>query len=278
MQLQNQRHGTSRELANLRAQEFWYLTSLLSEPLGIAGTEYDFDNMDIEKEKMRFQAMKDEKERLSKRVNFDIDSAYAKLLNDFNKLSDKRKILEGDKKILTTAINRLDRMRERSIDTCFKKVNKNFGRLFSNFLPGSDAKLETVQNNMQIDSGVQIAFAFNGVWKHTLSELSGGQRSLLALSYVLAMLMYKPAPFYILDEIDAALDLSHTDNIGAIFSKHFPQSQFILITLKEELFKHANKVYKVYFKNGRSEVERILSQGKFVNAVEDERRMIDGLE
>ena len=49
-----------------------------------------------------------------------------------------------------------------------------------------------------------------------MSELSGGQRSLVALSLILAMLLLKPAPIYILDEVDAALDLSHTQNIGSM--------------------------------------------------------------
>lgn len=61
-----------------------------------------------------------------------------------------------------------------------------------------------------IQEGLQIRVGFGDVWKETLSELSGGQRSLLALSFVLALLKYKPAPLYILDEIDAALDLQHT--------------------------------------------------------------------
>lgn len=56
----------------------------------------------------------------------------------------------------------------------------------------------------------------SGVQKSSLGELSGGQRSLLALALVLALLKYKPAPLYILDEIDAALDLSHTQRIGKL--------------------------------------------------------------
>ena len=60
----------------------------------------------------------------------------------------------------------------------------------------------------------QVKVAFGSVWKQSLLELSGGQRSLVALSLVLSLLRFKPAPVYILDEIDAALDLSHTQNIG----------------------------------------------------------------
>lgn len=66
---------------------------------------------------------------------------------------------------------------------------------------------------------------FNGIWKDSLGELSGGQRSLVALSLILAMLLFKPAPIYILDEVDAALDLSHTQNIGKMLKAHFKHSQ-----------------------------------------------------
>lgn len=71
----------------------------------------------------------------------------------------------------------------------------------------------------------QVKVGFNGVWKESLGELSGGQRSLVALSLILAMLLFKPAPIYILDEVDAALDLSHTQNIGQMLKAHFKHSQ-----------------------------------------------------
>ena len=52
--------------------------------------------------------------------------------------------------------------------------------------------------------GAEIKVAFNGIWKESMTELSGGQRSLLALSFMMSMLKYRATPFYILDEIDAA--------------------------------------------------------------------------
>lgn len=87
--------------------------------------------------------------------------------------------------------------------------------------------------------------AFNNVYKESLSELSGGQRSLIALSLILALLKYQPAPLYILDEIDSALDLSHTQNIGIMIRKYFPMSQFLIVSLKEGLFQNANVLYKI---------------------------------
>ena len=112
------------------------------------------------------------------------------------------------------------------------KVNKDFHSIFSALLPNASAKLEAPQG-MSETEGLEIKVAFGSVWKNSLSELSGGQRSLLSLSLVLALLLFKPAPMYILDEIDSALDLSHTQNIGHMIWTHFPHSQFIVVSLKE---------------------------------------------
>lgn len=104
--------------------------------------------------------------------------------------------------------------------------------------------------------GIKMQIGFNGHWKESMTELSGGQRSLLALSFLLAMLKYKPAPFYILDEIDSAMDLSHTENVGYIISKFFPQSQFIVISLKGGLFNAANIIFRTNLIDGRSQINR----------------------
>lgn len=72
----------------------------------------------------------------------------------------------------------------------------------------------------------------------------------------MALLQFKPAPMYILDEIDAALDLSHTQNIGRLFRTRFKGSQFIVVSLKEGLFTNANVLFKAKFSDGTSIVER----------------------
>ena len=89
-----------------------------------------------------------------------------------------------------------------------------------------------------------------------MMQLSGGQRSLLALSLILGLLLFKPAPMYILDEIDAALDLSHTQNIGVMLKTHFKNSQFIIVSLKEGMFNNANVLFRTKFVDGVSTVVR----------------------
>ena len=88
--------------------------------------------------------------------------------------------------------------------------------------------------------------------------LSSLSRSLVALSLILALLLFKPAPVYILDEVDAALDLSHTQNIGQMLRSHFKHSQFIVVSLKDGMFNNANVLFKTKFVDGVSTVSRYI--------------------
>ncbi|KAL5486569.1 hypothetical protein EMCRGX_G019071 [Ephydatia muelleri] len=139
-----------------------------------------------------------------------------------------------------------------------QRVNQDFGSIFSTLLPGASAKLSPSEGMTVLD-GLEVKVAFGGVWKESLTELSGGQRSLVALSLILSLLLFKPAPLYILDEIDAALDLSHTQNIGQMLRTHFRHSQFIVVSLKDGMFNNANVLFKTKFIDGVSAVTRYVN-------------------
>ena len=90
-----------------------------------------------------------------------------------------------------------------SFDQTFRNLFiffSDFGSIFSTLLPGTMAKLEPPEGCSFLD-GLEVHVAFGSVCKQSLSELSGGQQSLLALSLILALLLFKPAPLYILDEV-----------------------------------------------------------------------------
>jgi structural maintenance of chromosome 2 len=150
---------------------------------------------------------------------------------EYIELLRKRKVVENDKKKIQAVIEELDVKKKSELQRTWIKVNRDFGSIFSTLLPGAKAKLEPPEG-MEAWEGLAVKVAFGDVWKESLSELSGGQRSLLALSLILSLLLFKPAPMYILDEVDAALDLSHTQNIGNMLRTHFSQSQFIVVSLK----------------------------------------------
>merc|ERR1712098_323618 len=162
---------------------------------------------------------------------------------------------EDDKKKITNVIKELDEKKKEALRTAWDQVNKDFGSIFSNLLPGTMAKLEPPQGQDVLD-GLEVKVAFGGKWKDSLSELSGGQRSLVALSLILSLLLFKPAPLYILDEVDSALDLSHTQNIGQMLKDHFQHSQFIVVSLKDGMFNNANVLFRTKFVDGMSTVSR----------------------
>ena len=160
-----------------------------------------------------------------------------------------------DKAKIEAVIAELGEKKIEALQKTWAKVNTDFGSIFSTLLAGANAKLEP-QEGCQVEDGLVVKVGFGKVWKQSLTELSGGQRSLVALSLVLSLLRFKPAPIYILDEVDAALDLSHTQNIGAMIRTHFKQSQFLVVSLKEGMFNNANVLFRTKFVDGISTVTR----------------------
>lgn len=226
--------------------------------------DYDFSKININEIKKVYKEMKSENEILEKKVNLKVDMIVEDFEKQYNKLKEKKEILKQDKIKIEKTIKELDVKRKESLNIVYKFVNEKFNSIYSTFLPGASAKLETIEGKSLLD-GLEMKVAFNNSWKNSLSELSGGQRSLLALSFILSLLCYKPAPFYILDEIDAALDLSHTSNLGAMIKEHFPQSQFIIVSLKDGMFNNANVLFQVSFAEGSSKVNRIVKELKNAN-------------
>jgi structural maintenance of chromosome 2 len=97
-------------------------------------------------------------------------------------------------------IQELDVKREQVLEGTWQQTNVHFCEMFRTLLPGTEATLQPCEGRHFLD-GLEVRVAFGGVWKDSLTELSGGQRSLLALSLILALLKLCPAPVYILDEV-----------------------------------------------------------------------------
>lgn len=228
---------------------------------GVAGSDFDFSSRDVGQSQKRLTQLKGDQERLVKKVNRKVMGMIEKAEAEYKDLSQKREVILKDKAKIEAVIDELDVKKTQALQTTWTKVNRDFGSIFSMLLPGTTAKLEPPEGHTASD-GLEVKVAFNGVWKDSLTELSGGQRSLLALSLILALLLFKPAPMYILDEVDAALDLSHTQNIGLMLRTHFSTSQFIVVSLKEGMFNNANVIFRTRFVDGVSTVSRTVVGGK----------------
>jgi len=217
--------------------------------------EMEVSSADIDKARKSLDKLEREQGSKKMGINNKAMTLFEKAEQDYQDLMTKKQIMESDKMKIHQVIADLDDKKKKALKKTWEKVNKDFSSIFSTLLPGADAKLEPPEG-LDVLDGLVIKVGFGGKWKDSLSELSGGQRSLIALSLILAMLRFKPAPMYILDEVDAALDLSHTQNIGQMLKKHFSNAQFIVVSLKEGMFNNANVLFQTKFVDGISTVTR----------------------
>lgn len=214
-------------IAALAAQHKWIETD--EAYFGVKNTKYDYSKEDPKGSGERLRVATEQYNKMKKRINEKAMMLLEREEEELKSVCDRKGIVENDRKKIKGILKGLDAEKMELLRKAWQEVDKNFGSIFSVLLPGAQATLVPTLG-MEFYQGLNIKVAFNGVWKESLTELSGGQRSLVALSLILAMLKYKPAPIYILDEVDAALDMSHTQNIGRMLKMHFTNSQ--VITLK----------------------------------------------
>eukprot|EP00002_Diphylleia_rotans_P004444 TRINITY_DN13288_c0_g1_i1.p1 TRINITY_DN13288_c0_g1~~TRINITY_DN13288_c0_g1_i1.p1 ORF type:complete len:1250 (+),score=317.58 TRINITY_DN13288_c0_g1_i1:52-3801(+) len=251
--IQKDQKEASKLLEHLVKQNPWIPTE--KQYFGQSGSDFDFNARNPREAKDRMQELDEEQGLLAKSINKKVMSMFDKAEQDYQDLMSKKKIIETDRLKIEAVIAELEKKKIEALQTTWKKVNRDFASIFSTLLPGTTAKLAPPEG-MSPEEGLEVKVAFGEVWKESLSELSGGQRSLLALSLILALLLFKPAPMYILDEVDAALDLSHTQNIGQMLRTHFTHSQFIVVSLKEGMFNNANVLFRTKFIDGVSTITR----------------------
>ncbi|VDB87086.1 unnamed protein product [Peniophora sp. CBMAI 1063] len=250
--LQAKKKGFKQAIVALEKRHTWIQEE--RHLFGQEGGPYEFKE-DLESLRTRDAELRTKTTKQAKKVNTKVIS---QLERDESKEADIKKklaIVLNDKRMIESTIADLDRMKRDTLAKTWEKVTVDFGNIFGELLPGNTSKLEPPEGKDIMD-GLEIKVRLGAVWKQSLTELSGGQRSLIALSLIMALLQYSPAPVYILDEIDAALDLSHTQNIGTLFRTRFKGAQFIVVSLKEGLFTNANVLFKTRFRDGTSIVER----------------------
>lgn len=212
----------------------------------------DFNIKDLNARVQRLQATKN---TMQKTVNQRANLLLSDKEKEAEELKNKRSVIEQDRDKLIKYMEEVDRKKKDELYKAWRKINVDFDSIFETFLPGTHAKLDLVPGKDLLD-GLEVKVAFGDVWKESLTELSGGQRSLVALSLILALLKYNPAPLYILDEVDAALDQNHTQNTGTMIKKHFSNSQFVIVSLKDDMFRNANVLFRTKFVDGKSTVTR----------------------
>ncbi|MFW5431901.1 MAG: chromosome segregation protein SMC, partial [Methylophilaceae bacterium] len=130
---------------------------------------------------------------------------------------------------LEAAINKIDKeTREKLLET-FNEANRHFGELFSTLFGGGQAKLELLGEEI-LDTGLQVFAQPPGKKNTTIQLLSGGEKALTALALVFALFRLNPAPFCLMDEVDAPLDDSNTERFCAMVKKMSEKTQFLFVS------------------------------------------------
>jgi len=192
---------------------------------------------------------------------------YEETKNRFEFLLAQSNDLEQASEKLKTVIDELDQKVEEIFKSSFKKINEEFGKYFRIIFGGGKANLSVKysvkqeEKNKKEDSGMKEAEenkkeekkiagieinAFPpGKKISNLNMLSGGERALISIAVLFAIISNNPPPFSVLDEIDAALDESNSEKIAEISNEVASKTQFIVITHNREMMKHAKVLYGV---------------------------------
>ena len=172
---------------------------------------------------------------------------------EFNLFRERVDALEREKQEIERLIGEIEeRKRARFLET-LGAIDAEFRRIFERLFEGGTASLGLeVEGN--ISSGLVIKAHPPDKDPHIIDSLSGGEQTLVATAFIFALQEYQKAPFFILDEVDAALDLMNTTRLSRMLRDYAERIQVIVVSHNEETVRHADRAYGVTIKNGVSEV------------------------
>ena len=127
----------------------------------------------------------------------------------------------------------------------YEKISENFKYMCDTILNGAEGSIKLTNPEDLLKTGLELSVRYKNKPEQTLMLLSGGEKSMLAVSFIMAIFMFKPSPFTFFDEIEAALDEKNTQKIVEVLHKFIDKSQFILITHNKETMKGSHRLYGV---------------------------------
>ncbi|MNK50192.1 Chromosome partition protein Smc [compost metagenome] len=200
-----------------------------------AGADLEAVAQSIETEKVRLTGLQSEIDRLNREV-VALGAVNLAALDELAIASERKIFLDAQSADLNEAIGTLeDAIRKIDAETrdllggTFKIVNEHFSRMFPELFGGGNAKLMMTGDEI-LDSGVQVMAQPPGKKNQTIHLLSGGEKALTAIALVFAIFQLNPAPFCLLDEVDAPLDDANTERYAKLVSAMSRETQFLFIS------------------------------------------------
>lgn len=170
---------------------------------------------------------------------------YENAKEKFDFINSQKEDLVSSKKNLENLIDEIEENIKNSFYDAFKEINDNFDYMCREILNNSTGSLKLIEEENLLESGVELMVKYKNKRSQTLSLLSGGEKSMVAVALIMAIFMYKPSPFTFFDEIEAALDESNTKRLIGKLKEFTDKSQFILITHNKYTMKESDTLYGV---------------------------------
>jgi chromosome segregation protein len=203
-----------------------------------------------------------QKEREAMQGIQEIGPVNMKAIEDFGSFKDEFQEFKGkvdkiaeEKTSIEETINKIEEKRMTTFMATLNGVNKNFKEVYKD-VTGGNAEL-ALDNPRNLDSGLLIKASPPGKKLLTIDSMSGGEKTLTAFSFLFAIQRHRPAPFYILDEADAALDKRNTTRIVNLLKKQSKSAQFIVISHNDSLVRDADRIYGITMDAGESKIMAI---------------------
>lgn len=213
------------------------------ESLGeIEGIEINVENLKECKE--RFKSL-DNRLKNFQAVNLLAIEEFKELNEKYTFLSSQKEDLVKGKNVLLDLIKEIDETIHSRFFTAYKAIDENFNKMCMETINNAEGKLILNNPDNFDECGVEIFVKFRNKKRQSLSLLSGGEKSMVAIAFIMGIFMFKPSPFTFLDEIEAALDEKNTRKLIGKLKEFTDKSQFILITHNKDTMRESESIFGV---------------------------------
>ena len=186
-------------------------------------------------------------------LNAKAPETYLEISHGYRSMSTRKNSLEEERNSIVKFIEDIEKDKRQTFLDAFDKVDKEIRSIF-NKMTGGNAWLELQNEDDIFNSGISYLIQFPNKPKRESTSISGGEKTLAAIVFVLALQKLKPSPFYLFDEVDAHLDAPNSERLSKILEERSKESQFIMVSLKDSVVQKAKLIYGVFPKNGVSHV------------------------
>ncbi|MDP3992256.1 MAG: chromosome segregation SMC family protein [Nanoarchaeota archaeon] len=189
-------------------------------------------------------------------VNLRSLEVYDSIKKEYDSIKEKAEIIEKEKTGILAIIQEIDVKKKKVFMQTIKTLNELFSRNFSELSTKGHVylELENPKEPFEPGSGVLITVKTGHGKYFDVKSLSGGEQTLVALSLIFAIQEYRPYYFYLLDEIDAALDKRNSERLAGLLNKYMQRGQYIVITHNDEVISRATNLYGVSMHDGISKI------------------------